>query len=105
MPYCNRTNTTKTLYCVDHFTCVQHFARVFNLVYLSLLITLKCNPDQFAFYSGAVRDATGSFGVVMVICCVSNLLGGSCLFLYPLVARLEEQRQKRLGLLNKVEKV
>lgn len=39
---------------------------------------------------GAVKDETGSYDAVLIICAISALLGGLVLFSYPLVLRLEK---------------
>ncbi|KAK7090494.1 monocarboxylate transporter 12-B-like isoform X2 [Littorina saxatilis] len=52
---------------------------------------------------GGVKDATGSFDLVLVICTVSGLLAGILLLCYPLAVKLEYRRPERYRLLPQVD--
>ena len=49
--------------------------------------------------TGGVKDSTGSFNSVVMICMMCCLAGGLVLLAYPLAVRLEHRRPERYRLL------
>lgn len=49
--------------------------------------------------TGGVKDSTGSFDSVVIICTMCCLAGGLVLLSYPLAVRLEHRRPERYRLL------
>lgn len=63
-------------------------------------LTGSLNPSLYSFgWTGGVKDATGSFQWVIIICAVCCLAGGLVLLAYPLAVKLEYRRPEFYRLL------
>ncbi|GFN73961.1 hypothetical protein PoB_000046700 [Plakobranchus ocellatus] len=66
-----------------------------NLAVILLIQGIGAAVGQI--FMGSLKDLTGSFDVVIIICFLTLSLGGLMLFGYPLIRKWENERLARLG--------